>query len=138
MATIPTVDLSSFFNSSDEDGKKKAMKTITEACSEYGFFQIVNHGVPVELMSRAMQLSKEFFAFSDEEKLKCSPETNAPLPAGYSKQPGNSVDKNEYLLLFPPHSGFNILPANPPDFRYPIHLDLDFNFPIQLTAFILE
>ncbi|XP_073127583.1 flavonol synthase/flavanone 3-hydroxylase-like [Henckelia pumila] len=113
---IPTIDLSPFFKNSDEDGKNKAKEVIKGACSEYGFFQIVNHGVPVELMSRAIELSKKFFALGDDEKAKCRPGSAAPLPAGYSKQPEISADKNEYLLMYPPRSGFNVLPANPPDF----------------------
>ncbi|GFP99376.1 flavonol synthase/flavanone 3-hydroxylase [Phtheirospermum japonicum] len=117
---IPTVDLSPFFTDGDhnEDGKKKeTVEMIKKASSEYGFFQIENHGVPQDLMSRAIQLSKTFFAFPAEEKLNYSPGSAAPLPAGYSKQPHNSPDKNEYLLMFEPQSGFNILPSDPPDFR---------------------
>ncbi|KAL3819454.1 hypothetical protein ACJIZ3_005359 [Penstemon smallii] len=118
---IPTIDLSPFFKEGDEyefeDERKKAIEIIKEASSEYGFFQIVNHGVPLDLMSRAIRLSKTFFEFSSEEKLKYSPGAGAPLPAGYSKQPDHSADKNEYLLMFQPQSGFNILPSNPPDFR---------------------
>ncbi|KAL3528368.1 hypothetical protein ACH5RR_007690 [Cinchona calisaya] len=114
---IPIIDLSPFFNENDENGKKKVKDIISQACSEYGFFQIVNHGVPLDLLSQAMDLSKTYFKFSDEEKLKCSPESGAPLPAGYNKQPEISPDKNEYLLMFPPDSGFNLLPNNPPEFK---------------------
>ncbi|KHN30832.1 Gibberellin 2-beta-dioxygenase 8 [Glycine soja] len=96
-ACIPTADLSPFVRE-DEDGKKKAMEAITQACSEYGFFQIVNHGVSLDLIKEAMQPSKTFFDYSDEEKSKSSPSTNAPLPAGYSKQPLHSPDKNEFQL----------------------------------------
>lgn len=116
--TIPTVDLSPFFVAGgDEDGKKKVKEIISKACSEYGFFQIVNHGVPLDLMSRAMELSKTFFEYSDEEKLKSSPGSDAPLPAGYNKQPDHSADKNDYLLMFPPGSSFNVFPTNPPRFK---------------------
>ncbi|EYU35843.1 hypothetical protein ABFS82_09G038000 [Erythranthe guttata] len=117
---IPTVDLSDFLRDEGEtskEGKKKAINTIKEACSDYGFFQIVNHGVPLDLMIQAVHLSKIFFAFSDDEKLKYSPESGAPLPAGYNKQPENSPDKNEYLLMFQPQSGFNNLPTTPHGFR---------------------
>lgn len=115
---IPTVDLSPFFKESDQHGKKKAMEVIGEACSQYGFFQIVNHGIPPELLNRALLLSKTFFGYSGEEKLKSSPGSDAPLPAGYNRQPQHSPDKNEYLLVFPPGSSFNIYPQNPPDFKY--------------------
>ncbi|KAJ0105185.1 hypothetical protein Patl1_17796 [Pistacia atlantica] len=115
--SIPTVDLSPFFRENDEDGKKKAIEVIREACSTYGFFQIVNHGVPPTLLCRALELSKTFFGYSDEEKLKSSPGSGAPLPAGYSRQPLHSPDKNEYLLMFPPSSTFNVYLENPPEFK---------------------
>lgn len=115
-SSIPTVDLSVFLREK-EDGKKKAMETITKACSEYGFFQIINHGVSLDLMKQAIELSKTFFDYSDEEKNKSSPLSNSPLPAGYGRQHMHSPDKNEYLLLFPPWSNFNVYPQNPPQFR---------------------
>ncbi|KAK8623155.1 hypothetical protein V6N13_118046 [Hibiscus sabdariffa] len=114
---IPTVDLSPFLTQDDEAGKKKAMETITKACSEYGFFQIVNHGVPVDLLQRALELSRIFFDYPSEEKLKSSAPLDAPLPTGYKTQPQQSPDKNEYLLMFPPGSSFNVFPQNPPQFK---------------------
>ncbi|KAL8209485.1 hypothetical protein R6Q57_006217 [Mikania cordata] len=114
---IPTVDLSPFLTAGDEYARKKAMDTIAEACTDYGFFQIVNHGVPLDLMNQAMLLSKTFFNYSDEMKRESSSGPDAPLPSGYNKQPDHSPDKNEYLLMFPPESPFNVLPDNPPDFR---------------------
>ncbi|KAK8526999.1 hypothetical protein V6N12_054228 [Hibiscus sabdariffa] len=114
---IPTVDLSPFFTQDDEAGKKKAMEIITKACSEYGFFQIVNHGVPVDLLQRALELSRIFFEFPSQEKLKSSAPPDAPLPVGYNTQPQQSPDKNEYLLMFPPGSSFNVFPQNPPQFK---------------------
>ncbi|XP_015883511.3 flavonol synthase/flavanone 3-hydroxylase [Ziziphus jujuba] len=115
---IPTIDISPFLKEGvDEDGKKKIKEVISEACCQYGFFQIANHGVPLDLMMQALELSKTFFEYPDDEKLKASPGSSAPLPAGYSRQPEHSPDKNEYLLMFPPDSNFNIYPQNPPEFR---------------------
>ncbi|XP_027169639.1 flavonol synthase/flavanone 3-hydroxylase-like [Coffea eugenioides] len=115
---IPTIDLSPFLNNEDDDNcKKKVKEIISQACSEYGFFQVVNHGVPLNLLSRAMELSKTYFAFPEEEKLKCSPKCGAPLPAGYNKAPEFSPEKKEYMIMFPPDSGFNTLPSNPPEFK---------------------
>ncbi|CAK9138083.1 unnamed protein product [Ilex paraguariensis] len=67
---IPTVDLSPFFTNGDEDGKRRAKEKISQASSEYGFFNVVNHGVPLALINQAMKLSKMFFDTPDEEKLK--------------------------------------------------------------------
>ncbi|KAK7411441.1 hypothetical protein VNO78_02874 [Psophocarpus tetragonolobus] len=116
-ASIPTIDLSPFLRE-DEDGKKKAMEVITKAFSEYGFFQVVNHGVSLNLMKETLEISKVFFDYSDEEKSKSRPSCpNAPLPAGYTRQPAHSRDKNEFFLTFPPGSNFNVFPQNPPQFR---------------------
>ncbi|XP_023740423.1 flavonol synthase/flavanone 3-hydroxylase [Lactuca sativa] len=117
-SAIPTVDLSPFFTAGDDEScRKKCKDLIAEACSDYGFFQIVNHGVPLDLINQAMELSKTFFNYNDEVKRECSSSPDSPLPAGYNKQPDHSPDKNEYLLMFPPESPFNVLPTNPPDFR---------------------
>ncbi|KAF9591058.1 hypothetical protein IFM89_001268 [Coptis chinensis] len=116
-SNIPTIDLSSFFNEGNEDCKKEVIDIISHACSEYGFFQIVNHGVPPSLMTRALEVSKMFFEYPLEEKLKSSPTPDAPLPTGYSVQPEHSADKNEYLLMFPPGSSFNVFPDQPAELR---------------------
>lgn len=116
--TIPTVDLSQFF-SKEEEGRKLATDTIAQACQTYGFFRIINHGVPAELMARALDLSKQFFALPDEEKHKVKPieGSKAPLPAGYARQPEHSKDKNEYFMVFSPDLGFNPYPDQPAEFK---------------------
>ncbi|XP_051136436.1 1-aminocyclopropane-1-carboxylate oxidase-like [Andrographis paniculata] len=116
---IPTVDLSPFLKSSGDGAaaKNNAITTIRQACEEYGFFQIANHGVPLHLISRALQLSGEFLAFPDDQKLQYAAPSEAPLPAGYRQHPPESADKLEYFLMFDPKSGFNVMPPNPPDFR---------------------
>ncbi|XP_004235243.1 jasmonate-induced oxygenase 2 [Solanum lycopersicum] len=48
---IPTIDLEGMNN----------CKEISEACRDWGFFQVVNHGVPPELMDEARQVWREFF-----------------------------------------------------------------------------
>ncbi|KAK6920847.1 Non-hem dioxygenase N-terminal domain [Dillenia turbinata] len=127
---IPIVDLSPFFKEGDEEGKKRAKEIIGKACSESGFFQVKNHGVPVDLMARALNLSKTFFGYPNQEKLKSSPGIGAPLPAGYNTQRDHSQDKNEYLLVFPPGSSFNVYPSNPPEFREV--LDETFSYLVKL------
>ncbi|GFP99375.1 flavonol synthase/flavanone 3-hydroxylase [Phtheirospermum japonicum] len=144
LARIPRVDLSAFFSGDDEQGKSAAKETISRACAEYGFFQVANHGIPLDLMSRAMELSKTFFGLPDDEKLKNSPRAGAPVPAGYGKQPEQSADKNEYLMMLPPHNTLNVLPINPPGFRAlnkpnsSVKARLDLNFIIKRTELKLH
>ncbi|KAF0890772.1 hypothetical protein E2562_004261 [Oryza meyeriana var. granulata] len=118
---LPVVDLAPFLTTGDEGGIARATATgaVREACREYGFFRVVNHGVPAELMARVLELSAAFFALPDEEKAKVrSVEgSEAPLAAGYARQPAHSADKNEYLLAFDPQLGFNRYPHKPTGFR---------------------
>lgn len=116
---IPTIDVSPFLISEEDgDGKKKVMEQIGEACVNYGFFQIENHGIPLGLLSSAMDLYKTFFACSDEDKLLVSPKPGSSIPAGYLKSPQNSAEKNEHFVFLPPSSGINVYPNNLPHFKY--------------------
>ncbi|KAL6844488.1 hypothetical protein ACP4OV_026161 [Aristida adscensionis] len=115
---LPVVDLAPFF-AGDDGAAARATEAVREACRTHGFFRAVNHGVPAELMARALELSAAFFALPEEEKAKVRPAegSRAPLPAGYARQPAHSADKNEYLLVFGPKLGFNVYPAEPAGFR---------------------
>ncbi|XP_022925964.1 gibberellin 2-beta-dioxygenase [Cucurbita moschata] len=87
-ADIPEIDLS------DPNAKSHVVK----ACEEFGFFKLVNHRVPVELMTKLEDESLCFFKLSQSEKDKARP----PDPLGYgSKNIGSNGDKGwiEYLLL---------------------------------------
>ncbi|XP_016477566.1 jasmonate-induced oxygenase 1-like [Nicotiana tabacum] len=111
-SVIPIVDLSPFFRQGDKDGKRKVREVIDETCSRYGFFQIINHGVPLDLMSRALKLSKIFFESSVEEKMNCSPLPGSPFPAGYNRKPNPSYEFAEFLVMLQPGSNFNVFPSN--------------------------
>lgn len=52
----------------DGENKDQVIADIAKACEEWGFFQVLNHGVPPSLMRDMRQLSEEFFALSPEEK----------------------------------------------------------------------
>ncbi|XP_059291565.1 1-aminocyclopropane-1-carboxylate oxidase 5-like isoform X1 [Lycium ferocissimum] len=106
----PTIDVSPFFRSEEnEEGKKKTMEQIGEACVNYGFFQIANHGIPLDLLCRTMDMYKPFFACSDENKLS--------LPENYLKSTQNSVETYEHLVFRRSSSGFNVCPKSPPHFK---------------------
>jgi isopenicillin N synthase-like dioxygenase len=116
---LPVVDLAPFFT---EDGKgciAGASEAVLQACQTHGFFSVVNHRVPVELMARALELSAAFFALPDEEKAKvrAAEGSKVPLPGGYGRQPAHVADKNEYLVVFDPKLGLNAYPAGPAGFR---------------------
>ncbi|XP_040379341.1 1-aminocyclopropane-1-carboxylate oxidase-like [Oryza brachyantha] len=136
---LPVVDLAPFLVAAGGDGGvSRATEAVRAACWEYGFFRVVNHGVPPELTARVLELSAVFFALPDEEKAKVRPVegSGAPLPAGYARQPAHSADKNEYLLVFDPQLGFNLYPDEPTGFREA--LDECFGKLTQLGVLIQE
>ncbi|PHT47525.1 hypothetical protein CQW23_11733 [Capsicum baccatum] len=105
---IPIIDVSPFFrpDQGNEELKKKAMEKMREA---YGFFQIANHGIPLDLLSRAMDMYKIFFASSDEIKLS--------LPNHYLKSTQNSAEIFEHLLYRSSSSSFDVCLNNAPHFK---------------------
>ncbi|EFJ13589.1 2-oxoglutarate-iron(II)-dependent oxygenase [Selaginella moellendorffii] len=40
------------------------------ACAEWGFFQVVNHDIPISLLERVRKAARQFFHLSHEEKLE--------------------------------------------------------------------
>ena len=63
-ASIPTVDLT------DLEGPDRSgvIDEIRRACEDYGFFQIVNHGVPERLMEDMMNVAREFFEMPVQDR----------------------------------------------------------------------
>ncbi|RDY03358.1 Flavanone 3-dioxygenase 2, partial [Mucuna pruriens] len=48
----------------------ETLKYIINASEEYGFFQVINHGVSKELMDDTMNIFKEFHYVPAEEKMR--------------------------------------------------------------------
>ncbi|XP_014516700.1 probable 2-oxoglutarate/Fe(II)-dependent dioxygenase [Vigna radiata var. radiata] len=69
---IPVIDLSPVTKEavSDPCSVERLVKEIGSACKEWGFFQVINHGVPVVLRENIEKASRMFFSQSVEEKRK--------------------------------------------------------------------
>ncbi|CAK8541702.1 unnamed protein product [Lathyrus sativus] len=52
------------------DRNKDELSKLDTACKEWGFFQIVNHGVEIDLMQRMKDAASEFFESPIEKKIK--------------------------------------------------------------------
>ncbi|OVA10519.1 Isopenicillin N synthase [Macleaya cordata] len=80
---IPLIDLSPLFSSHDDDDsnarRTDLIAKIGSACREWGFFQVINHGVASDLQQRVEAAVKKFFALSSEEKQKVKRDEVNPL-----------------------------------------------------------
>ncbi|KAK2380514.1 protein DMR6-LIKE OXYGENASE [Trifolium repens] len=93
------------------------VKEIGKACKEWGFFQVINHKVPLDKRERIEESSKKFFGLSLEEKLKVRRDEVNLLGTGPYPYLGN-------IAFIPPSDDQsfqfqweNRWPHNPSDFR---------------------
>ncbi|KAK2989501.1 hypothetical protein RJ640_019600 [Escallonia rubra] len=64
--TIPVIDLGNARNGSLE--KTKTINQILEAAQDFGFFQVINHGVSEDLVTQTAGVFREFFNMPEEDK----------------------------------------------------------------------
>lgn len=78
---IPIIDLSSYNdnNKRDDEQLQRLVSEVGDACANWGFFQVINHGVPSEHRQRIESASRKFFSLSKEEKLKVKRDAINPL-----------------------------------------------------------
>lgn len=97
---IPVIDLSSL-DSDDAAIRTATLDLISNACREWGFFQVVNHGVSHDLMAETKMMWRDFFHLTVEEKQKYS---NSPSTyEGYGSRlgvvKGAKLDWSDYFFL---------------------------------------
>lgn len=97
---IPVIDLSNLL-SDDSSLRDKTMSLISGACREWGFFQVVNHGVSHELMRRTREVWREFFHLPVEEKQRYanSPATYEGYGSRLGVEKGMKLDWSDYFFL---------------------------------------
>lgn len=106
---IPTIDLSSL---RDPDHDKTVIAAeIAEACKRWGFFQVINHGLPSELRRRVEKTAAEFFNLTVEEKRKVKRDEVNPMGYHDEEHTKNVRDWKEIFDFFLQDS--TIVPATP-------------------------
>ncbi|GLJ41151.1 hypothetical protein SUGI_0852220 [Cryptomeria japonica] len=83
---LPVIDFSKF--PQDLDGEELShpqdfpmLARLREACTEWGFFRLVNHGISVELLDKVQNVNRDLFSMPNEFKDRAT--TSSPLDSYY-------------------------------------------------------
>ncbi|KAI3417654.1 Fe2OG dioxygenase domain-containing protein [Psidium guajava] len=104
---IPVID----FSKLRAEERAKTMAQIANGCEEWGFFQLVNHGIPEELLERVKRVCEEFYRLEREENFKKS--TLVKLLNESDGEKVENVDWEDVITLLDD----NEWPSNTPGFK---------------------
>uniref|UniRef100_A0A0E0LSW4 Fe2OG dioxygenase domain-containing protein n=1 Tax=Oryza punctata TaxID=4537 RepID=A0A0E0LSW4_ORYPU len=101
---IPVIDLSPLFTA-DADGVDALAAEVGRASRDWGFFVVVRHGVPEEVVARAVEAQREFFALPPERRAAVARSEAAQMGYYASDHTKNVRDWKE---------AFDLVPRQPP------------------------
>ncbi|KAL7616588.1 hypothetical protein Lser_V15G04285 [Lactuca serriola] len=94
---IPVIDLSNY-----ED--PEVMKSICYAAEKWGFFQIVNHGLPLDIIDAIKDATHKFFELSTKEKKKYlsqnTPSKNVRFLTSFNPDVDKAYEWKDHLSCF--------------------------------------
>ncbi|KAG0499760.1 hypothetical protein HPP92_004030 [Vanilla planifolia] len=109
---VPVIDFSKL------QGEERAatMARIDNACEQWGFFQLLNHGIPLELLDRVKRVCDKCFKMSREEGFKDSRPVRLLkelIDGGETDKRLNDIDWEDVFFL----QDDNQWPSTPLDFK---------------------
>ncbi|EFJ14905.1 2-oxoglutarate-iron(II)-dependent oxygenase [Selaginella moellendorffii] len=115
--SVPVVDLCDFNLSPEQH--ERVVREIASASSEWGFFQVINHGIDV---TKPQKVSREFFELPKEEKLKYAAKEYGFKSDGYGSKISNAADavqlwRDYFFLCTSPKRNLDSWPAQPLQYR---------------------
>ncbi|KAL5734324.1 hypothetical protein ACOSP7_032185 [Xanthoceras sorbifolium] len=118
---IPIIDLAGLYGD-DQDMRSSILSQISIACREWGFFQVINHGIRHELMDQVRENWRHFFHLPMELKQAYanSPKTYEGYGSRLGVEKGAILDWSDYYFLhYTPSSlkDYNKWPAFPTSCR---------------------
>eukprot|EP00252_Welwitschia_mirabilis_P009930 TRINITY_DN2287_c0_g1_i1.p1 TRINITY_DN2287_c0_g1~~TRINITY_DN2287_c0_g1_i1.p1 ORF type:complete len:374 (+),score=61.74 TRINITY_DN2287_c0_g1_i1:51-1172(+) len=121
VVALPVIDMSIIFSQQNSESRLKELQKLSFACREWGFFQIINHRIPKDLIEKTRKLCKQFFELPLQERMKSK---QAKDNQGYGQFFVESEDQildwgdALYLQVFPSDmQQKQVWPEKPDDFR---------------------
>lgn len=123
---IPIIDLSN-------PDQELVARAVVKASEEWGVFQLINHGIPTELIQRLQNVGRRFFELSEGEKNEVAKLDDSR--EGYARRYALDLEKRigtvDQLFhnVWPPSAvNYSYWPKNPQDYRYETYSKLNFDF----------
>ncbi|XP_071902922.1 bi-functional coumaroyl CoA and feruloyl CoA ortho-hydroxylase F6H2-1-1-like [Coffea arabica] len=95
--SIPIIDVSNWDD-------PEVAGSICEAAAKWGFFQIINHGIPLEVLENVKEAGHKFFQLPNEERRKYwkenSPTPTVQLKTSFSPLAEKVLEWKDYLMHF--------------------------------------
>lgn len=111
-AEVPVVDFGG-------EESENLVKSVDEASSKWGLFQIVNHGIPNEVVENLQRVGRQFFELSNEEKMVYAKDPDSKNIDGYGSRLRNGWVDHLFNKIWPPSAvDYRFWPKNPTDYRY--------------------
>lgn len=96
--SVPAIDIAPFASGTETE-KKRVAQHVAEACSTIGFFSIVGHGVPIEIVENLREAAHQFFEQPEQLKRKWShpvPDTPRGFRALAGEALGRTIRRDAY------------------------------------------
>ncbi|PNX80068.1 1-aminocyclopropane-1-carboxylate oxidase-like protein [Trifolium pratense] len=104
MEKFPVVDMKNL----NTEEKASTMEIIKDACENWGFFELVNHGISIELMDTVEKLTKENYKKLMEQRFK---EMVASKGLEFPQSEINDLDwESTFFLRHLPNSNISEIP----------------------------
>lgn len=103
--SIPVIDINRLQD-------PETLSQLDRACRDWGFFQVVNHGIPQDTIDNIFRQASAFFALPLDKKLEIS-RTQENLWGFYDKELTKNVIDLKQVFDFGPANGRNLLPQWP-------------------------
>ncbi|KAH9316217.1 hypothetical protein KI387_024844, partial [Taxus chinensis] len=115
---LPVIDISGLGAARHSE----VVAAIGKACQDFGFFQVVNHGVPASMIRDMIRVTSEFFELPLPERKKyMSDDMTKPVRYGssFNQLKDQVLCWRDFLKLYchPSQKTVHLWPSNPPDYR---------------------